>query len=102
MSILSMIASIIVGIFLIYFGYLIAVKKMLSLIIGFNENTFYGDKNQYAKRSGLSAIILGILVLVMPLVVLVFGEAVIQSYKYIIGLYVVLMIIVANYWRFRF
>ncbi len=79
-----MIAIIVAGVFIIYFGYLIQVKKMLSLIIGFRETTLYGDKDKYAKRTGMTAIILGVIVLLMPLVVSVFGEGVIQIYKYII------------------
>ncbi|MBS4220519.1 DUF3784 domain-containing protein [Bacillus sp. FJAT-49711] len=95
------IASIIAGIFIIYLGYLIRVKKMLSLIIGYSDSTFYGDKDKYAKRTGFTAIILGIIVAAMPLVVFVFGEGTIHIYKYMIGVYVVLIIIMANYWRFR-
>ncbi|MGN1400317.1 MAG: DUF3784 domain-containing protein [Bacillus sp. (in: firmicutes)] len=102
MGTFSTIATIVAGIFIIYLGYLIGVKKMLSLIIGFSDSTFYGDKNKYAKRTGLTAIILGILVLVLPLIVLIFGEGFLQIYKYIIGIYVVIMLIIANYWRFRF
>jgi hypothetical protein len=98
----STIATIIAGIFIIYLGYLIGVKKMLSLIIGYSDSTFYGDKLKYAKRTGLTLIILGIIVLVMPLVVLVFGENVVQIYKYVIDVYAVIIVIVANYWRFRF
>lgn len=75
---------------------------MLTLIIGFSDSTFYGDKDKYAKRTGLTAIILGIIVLVMPLIVLAFGEGVVQIYKYVIGVYVVIMPIVANYSKFRF
>lgn len=75
---------------------------MLTLIIGFSDSTFYGDKDKYAKRTGLTAIILGIIVLVMPLIVLAFGEGVVQIYKYVIGVYVVIMSIVSNYWQFRF
>lgn len=96
------ITSIVVGLFIMYLGYLIEAKKMLSLIIGYSDNTFYGDKDKYAKRTGLSTIILGIILIAMPLVILVFGEGSVQIYKYIIGVYVVIMIIVANYWRFRF
>ncbi|AIE61746.1 hypothetical protein [Bacillus methanolicus] len=102
MGTMSTIATIVVGIFIIYLGYLIGVKKMLPLIIGYSDKTFYGDKEKYAKRTGLLAIILGVLVLLMPLIVLIFGGVAEQIYKYIIGVYVVIMIIVTNYWRFRF
>ena len=102
MGTFSTIATIMAGIFIIYLGYLIGVKKLLSSIIGFSDHTFYGDKNKYAKRTGFTAIMLGILVLVLPLIVLIFGEGVLQIYKYIIVIYVVIMLIVANYWRFRF
>ncbi|WP_067729840.1 DUF3784 domain-containing protein [Oceanobacillus damuensis] len=99
---LTTIATIVTGIFIIYLGYLFGKKKMLSLIIGYSDNTFYGDKDKYAKRTGLTAIILGIIVVAMPLVVLILGEGAVQIFKYIIGIYVVIMIIVGNYWRFRF
>ncbi len=91
-----------IGIIIIYFGYLIGVKKMLSLIIGYDDNTFYGDKDKYAKRMGLTTIILGLLVITIPLIVLLFDEAVIQVFKIMIGVYVFIMIGIANYWRFRF
>ncbi|MFD0051076.1 DUF3784 domain-containing protein [Actinomycetes bacterium NPDC127524] len=102
MGTLGTVASIVAGIFVIYLGYLIRAKKMLSLIIGYGDRTFYGDEDKYAKRTGLSAIILGILIITLPLAVWVFGEGSVQIYKYIIGVYAVLMIVVANYWRFRF
>jgi len=102
MRTLSSIATIAAGLFIIYLGYLIGVKKMLTLIIGYSDHTFYGDKDKYAKRTGLSAIILGIIVLTIPIVILVIGESAIQFYKYMISVYVLLMIIVANYWRLRF
>lgn len=101
-KIMGSIATIVVGIFIIFLGYLIWFKKMLFLIIGYSENTFYGDKEKYAKRIGLLVIILGVFVIVMPLAVMVFGEIVEQIYKYFILIYVVIMLIVANYWRFRF
>ncbi|MEH7387023.1 DUF3784 domain-containing protein [Bacillus sp. JJ1521] len=102
MGTFSSIAIIVAGVFIIYLGYLIRVKKKLSLIIGFSETTFYGEKDKYAKRTGVTAIILRVIVLLMPLVVSVFGESVIQIYKVIIGVYIVKMLIVANYWRLRF
>lgn len=95
-------ASIGAGIFIIYLGYLIRAKKMLSLIIGYSDSTFYGDKDKYAKRTGLSVILLGIAVLAMPLVIMIFGEGSVQIYKYVISVYAVIIIIVANDWRFRF
>ncbi|WP_053218664.1 hypothetical protein [Virgibacillus senegalensis] len=73
--------TITVGIFISYLGYLIGVKQMLTLIIGFKDSTFYGDKDEYAKRVGLSTIILGIGVLAFPFIVLFFGEGVAQIYK---------------------
>lgn len=91
-----------IGIIIIYFGYLIRVKKMLSLIIGYDDNTFYGDKDKYAKRMGLTTIILGLIVITIPFIVLLFDEAVIQVFKIMIGVYVFIMIGIANYWRLRF
>lgn len=96
------IAPIIAGVFIIYLGYLIGVKKMLFFIIGFNDSTFYGDKDKFARRIGLSVLILGAILLVMPLFVLFFGEDAVKLFKYIIGIYVLIMLVIANSWRFRF
>ncbi|PAE14722.1 DUF3784 domain-containing protein [Virgibacillus sp. 7505] len=99
MDTFSTIATVVAGIFIIYLGYLIGVKKMLSLIIGYSDSTFDGDKDRYAKRTGLFTIILGIIVLVMPLAILILGEDAIQIYVYIIKVYVVILVVVTNYWR---
>ena len=97
-----MIATMGAGIFIIYLGYLIGIKKLLTLIIGYSDNTFYGDKDKYAKRIGMAAILLGMIVITMPLAVLFLGEGALSAYKYVIGVYVLIMIVGANYWRIRF
>ncbi|MFS0781672.1 DUF3784 domain-containing protein [Bacillus sp. 1P06AnD] len=102
MDTLRSIATLGAGICIIYLGYLIGVKKMLTLLIGYSDKHFYGDKNKYTTRTGLTVIILGIIVISIPLSLLIFGGAALQFYKYIIGIYIIMMIVISNYWRFRF
>lgn len=52
---------------LFFFSYLIWKKQQLTLIAGFNEDTFKGDKNKLAKAVGLFLMICGILMLILPL-----------------------------------
>lgn len=99
---INTISMIVAGLGIIMLGYLIWVKKMLQLIIGYNEATFYGDKDKYAKRMGLLAISLGVLVLSMPFAIMLFGDIVNQIYQILAMILVILIIVVANYWRFRF
>ena len=48
------------------FGYLIWKKKDLSIIAGYNENTFKGDKNKLAKAAGSFSVVIGLLTLILP------------------------------------
>nr|WP_239581468.1 DUF3784 domain-containing protein [Jeotgalibacillus terrae] len=59
---------------LFFFSYQIGKKKELTLIAGFNEETFKGDKNKLAGATGLYLMILGILMLVFPLGFAFFGS----------------------------
>ncbi|MEC2076356.1 DUF3784 domain-containing protein [Metabacillus fastidiosus] len=54
------------SVILFLFSYLIWSKKELSLISGYNEKTFKGDKNKLAKAVGLFLIINGVLVFILP------------------------------------
>jgi len=47
-------------------GYLTWKKKILSLIAGYNEETFKGDKEKLAKAVGVFTIIIGVLTILLP------------------------------------
>lgn len=55
-----------VGVLCIFMGYLTWKKKMLSLIAGYNEETFKGDKEKLAKAVGVFTIIIGLLTIFLP------------------------------------
>lgn len=61
------IACLFVGLLFFILSYLIWNKKELSLIAGYNEKTFKGDKNKLAKAAGSFLLVIGILVLILPL-----------------------------------
>lgn len=75
---------------------------MLFLIIGYREATFYGDKEKYARRMGSVTVALGIFIISMPLSLMVFGEHAKQMYEFLAIAFVILIAIIANYWRFRY
>ncbi len=56
----------IVGLLCIFMGYLTWKKKNLSLIAGYNEETFKGDKEKLAKAVGVFTIIIGVLTMLLP------------------------------------
>ncbi|MEK5440431.1 MULTISPECIES: DUF3784 domain-containing protein [unclassified Fredinandcohnia] len=56
----------IVGLLCIFMGYLTWKKKILSLIAGYNEETFKGDKEKLAKAVGVFTIIIGVLTILLP------------------------------------
>ncbi len=47
-------------------GFLIWKKKYLSLIAGYNEVTYKGDKEKLAKVVGVFTIIVGLLTMLLP------------------------------------
>jgi hypothetical protein len=56
----------IVGLLCIFMGFLVWKKKMLSLIAGYNEETFKGDKEKLAKAVGVFTIMIGVLTILLP------------------------------------
>lgn len=55
-----------VSLLLFSFSYLIWKKKDLSIIAGYDENTFKGDKDKLAKAAGSFLLVIGILTLILP------------------------------------
>ena len=62
----GLITCLLVSVILFLFSYLIWKKKELSLISGYNEKTFKGDKNKLAKAVGSFLMVTGILTLILP------------------------------------
>lgn len=60
------IACLFVSIICFLFGYLIWKKKELSLISGYNEKTYSGDRDKLAYGVGLLLIGIGVLTLLLP------------------------------------
>ncbi len=56
-----------VSLLLFFFGYLIWYKKNLSLIAGYDEHTYKGDKDKLAKSVGSFCMIIGVLTLILPI-----------------------------------
>lgn len=56
-----------------FLGYLIWGKEKLSLVIGYHEETFSGDKTKLARASGLIMCEIGILILALPFALAYFG-----------------------------
>lgn len=74
------------------FSYLLWKKKMLFLLIGFNEKEFLGDKEKLAKRVGIITTIIGIATLLLPVFTYIFGQNAISYY----GIIVILLVIIAT------
>jgi len=55
-----------VSLLLFSFSYLIWKKKDLSIIAGYDENTFKGDKDKLAKAAGSFLVVVGLLTLILP------------------------------------
>ncbi|PGX91160.1 DUF3784 domain-containing protein [Bacillus cereus] len=64
----------IVSLIIIISGYQIHIKKRLSLIAGYQEETFIGDKNKLAKLFGIFAYIVGIATFLLPFGLEKFGD----------------------------
>jgi hypothetical protein len=61
------------GIFIIYIGYLISVKKKLWLIAGYNKGVYKGNKDKLARVFGLYFILIGIITVFLPFSLLYIG-----------------------------
>lgn len=79
-----------------FFSYLIWKKQQFTLIAGFNEDTFKGDKNKLAKAVGLFLMICGILMLILPLGIEVAGSIAGQVIFILILLGTVLLVLYIN------
>ncbi|WP_139364988.1 DUF3784 domain-containing protein [Sutcliffiella halmapala] len=90
------------GLAMVSFGLLIWKKKMLHLIIGYSNATFYGDKEKYARNVGVVTIFLGVIIIFKPIFTLLFGDFITPFFLIAIVCLVILLGIVAHYWRFRF
>jgi len=80
MNIGPVIACLFTSAVLFLFSYLIWKKQEFTLIAGFNENTFQGDKNKLANAVGFFLMACGVLILILPfgieLVGLVAGQVI--------------------------
>lgn len=63
-----------VGLISIIIGYQIHIKKRLFFIAGYQENTFFGDKNKLAKLFGIFTYIIGIATFLLPFGLELFGS----------------------------
>ncbi|GED01722.1 hypothetical protein BAT02nite_13660 [Bacillus atrophaeus] len=98
-----MINYIIGGIICLLFAYLIGVKKILVLLINYNDFTFLGDKEKLSKRMGIILFIIGVFTIFMPLLLMVFGVLIKSIYIAIIIALVLLasLFIVVPYFQIK-
>ncbi|XRG79821.1 hypothetical protein V5E38_05745 [Rossellomorea sp. GAMAL-10_SWC] len=75
------------------FAYMIWKKKMLFLLIGFNEKLFLGDKEKLAKRVGIITTIIGLGTFLLPIFTYIFGQNAISFY----GVFVLLFVTLATF-----
>ncbi|MCS3924781.1 DUF3784 domain-containing protein [Methanosalsum natronophilum] len=71
------------GLMLIILGYLIAFKKKMCLISGYNENKVK-NKHGLAKLVGYFTIILGLMTAIMPILIQYIGEHAIWIFSFVI------------------
>lgn len=98
-----MINYIIGGIICLLFAYLIGVKKLLVLLINYNDFTFLGDKEKLSKRMGIILFIIGVFTIFMPLLLMFFGVLIKSIYIAIIIALVLLasLFIVVPYFQIK-
>ncbi|KAA6449973.1 hypothetical protein DX926_10825 [Bacillus atrophaeus] len=91
------------GIICLLFAYLIGVKKILFLLINYNDFTFLGDKEKLSKRMGIILFIIGVFTIFMPLLLMVFGVLIKSIYTAIIIALVLLasLFIVVPYFQVK-
>ncbi len=85
-----------VGLFIIFLGYQIHVKKRLFLLAGYQEETFVGDKNKLAKLSGMFSYIVGVSTIILPFGLEKIGDVVGIVYTALVVLGTIVFIIKAN------
>ncbi|PSA90245.1 hypothetical protein C6371_11805 [Bacillus atrophaeus] len=98
-----MINYIIGGIICLLFAYLIGVKKILVLLINYNDFTFLGDKEKLSKRMGIILFIIGVFTIFIPLLLMVFGVLIKSIYIAIIIALVLLasLFIIVPYFQIK-
>ncbi|MGE7603529.1 DUF3784 domain-containing protein [Peribacillus sp. NPDC097675] len=84
--------SMVIGLIIVISGCLIWFKKMLFLIAGYNESSFFGNKDKLAKRAGIIIILLGIVTILFPYFQNSLGDTAEVIYPSIIIIGVVLLI----------
>ncbi|MEG7336186.1 hypothetical protein [Bacillus sp. 0102A] len=91
------------GFLCLLFAYLIGVKKILVLLINYNDFTFLGDKEKLSKRMGIILFIIGVFTILMPLLLMVFGVLIKSIYTVIIIALVLLasLFIVVPYFQIK-
>ncbi|PRS01651.1 hypothetical protein C6W24_05255 [Bacillus atrophaeus] len=91
------------GIICLLFAYLIGVKKLLVLLINYNDFTFLGDNEKLSKRMGIILFIIGVFTIFMSLLLMVFGVLIKSIYIAIIIALVLLasLFIVVPYFQIK-
>lgn len=96
MNIGPVIACLFTSALLFLFSYLIWKRQEFTLIAGFNENTFRGDKNKLANSVGFFLMTSGVLILILPLGIGLVGLIAGQVISILIILGIVILIFYIN------
>ncbi|MGN7410909.1 DUF3784 domain-containing protein [Sporosarcina sp. SAFN-010] len=96
MDIGPVIACLFTSALLFLFSYLIWKKQEFTLIAGFNENTFRGDKNKLANSVGFFLMTSGVLILILPFGIGVVGLIAGQVISILIILGIVILVFYIN------
>ncbi|WP_226577486.1 DUF3784 domain-containing protein [Halobacillus litoralis] len=62
----SIMTCFLLGMLILFTGYLTWCKKKLFLIAGYDPKAYKGDKDQLARRSGLYSILVGLCTILLP------------------------------------
>lgn len=87
-----MIACFFTSTLLFLFSYLIWKKRDFTLIAGFNESTFKGDKNKLANAIGFFLMVSGGLILILPIGIRVAGLVTARVFSILIVLGMILLV----------
>lgn len=90
------ITCLLVSLLMFLFGYLIGQKKQLSLIAGFDEKTYKGDKEKLAKSVGSFCMLIGVLTILLPIGLEFLGSFVGVIYAIIVVVGTIALIIYIN------